>query len=216
MKRSVTGSATEPGDSTVGRRLRGMAVVIGLVVSVGVMWQSSRAAFTATTDNPGNNWEAGKVTLDGAPGTAMFTSASKLEPDDPQSQCIDVTYQGNLGTGGVQLYTADKAETDGASNGAVLDTQLMMEIRIGDSNDTCATQGTATWTELTTAGTGDSIDTLAGYAGWGDALVTGWTPTAAGQSRAFLFTHELPTSVNVDQTQGDSVTLSFVWETKNS
>jgi hypothetical protein len=187
-----------------------------LLVSAGLVWQSSKAAFTATTDNPGNSWEAGTVTLDSDPGTAVFTTASKIKPDDPQSQCIDVTYQGNLATAGVQLYASGKAESDGGSDGAVLDTQLMMEIHIGDSDDTCATQGAATWTELTTAGTGDSIDTLAGYTGWGDSLVTGWSPNTAGQSRAFLFTHELPTSGSVDLAQGDTATLTFVWETRNS
>lgn len=206
---------TDPARPRAGR-LRGAAVAVGLLVSAALVWQSSQAAFTATTDNPGNAWAAGVVTLDSSPGTAMFTTASKVKPDDPQSQCIDVTYQGNVATAGVQLYTANKSESDGGSDGAVLDTQLLMEVRIGDSNDTCATQGTATWTELTTAGTGDSITTLAGYTSWGDALVSGWSPSAAGQSRAFLFTHELPTIVDVDKTQGDTVNIDFIWETRNN
>jgi hypothetical protein len=197
------------------RRLRGTAVTVGLLVSALLVWQSTRAAFVATTDNPGNSWEAGAVTLDSNPATAMFTTASKIKPDDPKSQCIDVTYLGNLATTGVQLYASGKLESDGGSDGAVLDTKLMMKIYIGDSNDTCAAQGAASWTALTTAGTGDSIDTLAGYTGWGDALVTGWSPTATGQSRAFLFTHELPTTATVDLAQGDTVTLTFVWETRS-
>jgi hypothetical protein len=216
MKRFFTGPAATPlPASRRTGRTRGVAIVIGLLASTGLVWQSSRAAFTATTDNPGNSWQAGAVTLDSNPATAMFT-ANPVEPDDPQSQCIDVTYLGNVATAGLQLYTAGKTESDGGSDGAVLDTQLMMQIRIGDANDTCATQGTATWTVLTTPVTGDSIEVLAGFTGWGDSLITGWSPAVSAESRAFLFTYELPTTIDLDKTQGDEVTLDFVWETRSA
>jgi hypothetical protein len=193
-------------------RLRRVAVVIGLLASAGLVWQSSQATFNATTDNPGNSWEAGAVQLNADPSVAVFTAAAKIKPDDPEVQCIEVTYQGSLATAGVQLYTDNLTE----SVGGVLDTQLMMNIRIGDANDTCAAQGAATWADLTTLVTGDSIASLATYEAWGDALLTGWSPNAAGQMRAFQFTSVLPTSGAVDDAQGDTVTIDFVWETRNS
>ncbi len=214
MKQTFDNSEDAPRAGPRAGRLRGVAIVIGLLASAGLVWQSSQAAFTATTGNAGNEWEAGEVALTNNRGAAMFTTAAKVKPDDPLSQCIDVTYQGNLATAGVRIYTAGKTEADGAADGAVLDAQLQMDIAIGDSNDTCALQGVASWTVLT--GPTDTINTLVGYTGWGTALATAWSPSTAGTSRAFLFTHELPTSVNVDLAQGDTVGLNFVWETQNS
>jgi len=197
------------------RRLRGGAVVVGLLLSGGVVWQSSHAAFTATAVNPDNAWQAGTVILSDNPGTAVFSSGTKIKPDDPKSQCIDVTYGGNLATAGVRFYLANKSEVDGAADGAVLDDQLKLFIQIGDADDTCATL-VPTWTTLGVATPGTVISTLAtSYTGWGAALATGWSPAPA-ESRAFKFTSELDDNVNINLSQGDSVEIDFVWETQNS
>ena len=95
--------------------------LVGILVITG-----SRAAFTATTDNTGNNWAAGDVALSDDDGgvTAMF-DAPNLGPTDVVENCIVVTYDGTLATSGVTLYGAE-------TTAGTLDTYLDMMIEIGD------------------------------------------------------------------------------------
>jgi hypothetical protein len=56
-----------------------------------MVWQSSYAAFTATTKNAGNNWSTGQVVLtNDSAGTARFVVSNML-PGQTQTKCITVT-----------------------------------------------------------------------------------------------------------------------------
>lgn len=80
-----------------------VGVPLGLLVCAALVWQSSYAAFTATTTAKGT-WVTGQVVLhdddgsgvDGtATGTALFDAAG-LMPGSTGSRCLAVTYAGTL------------------------------------------------------------------------------------------------------------------------
>src|SRR2546423_3776093 len=72
------------------------ALAVGFLISAAVVWQSSRAAFFATTENHNNRFSAGTVTLtDNDSDGAMFTALA-IKPGDGGSACVKVTYGGSL------------------------------------------------------------------------------------------------------------------------
>ncbi|HLR96054.1 MAG TPA: hypothetical protein VK053_16150 [Jiangellaceae bacterium] len=72
------------------------SIPAGLVISALLVWQASYAAFSDTTTNPGNNWQAGHVELsDDDQGSAMF-SATNLAPGDSGENYISGAYTGTL------------------------------------------------------------------------------------------------------------------------
>ena len=91
--------------SRVRRNLAKGVLPLGILASAGVVWQSSYAAFSATTSNAGNTLTAGTVKLtDSANGTAML-NATGLKPGSTGSACIKLTYGGSL-AGNTKLYVA--------------------------------------------------------------------------------------------------------------
>jgi hypothetical protein len=60
-----------------------VAVPVGLVLSLAVTWGSTYAAFSASTGNGGNSWQAGSVVLtDSDSGSALFTTDGAVSPND--------------------------------------------------------------------------------------------------------------------------------------
>jgi hypothetical protein len=107
------------------------AVPVGLVLSAAVVWQSTSAAFSATTENAGNAWRTGTVVLsDSDSGTALFNSTDDgmLKPGSSRAQCIRVDYTGNLPSD-VKLYVTTPA--DGFTT---LDEHLVMSIERGQDD----------------------------------------------------------------------------------
>jgi len=98
------------------RRMRGAGTAVGLLVSAALVWQSSHAAFTDTTTNPGNTWTSGTVTVsDNRSGVKVF-NLSGLKPGDSGDQCIQVTYQGTLANATINFYVDNF--TDNSTGGA--------------------------------------------------------------------------------------------------
>src|SRR5436305_11252390 len=86
-----------------GRLLR-IGTALGLLLSVAVVWQSSRSAFTDTTTNPGNSFTSASVTVtNDKNGTALF-NLSGLKPGDSGDNCIVVTYSGTYTNSTVNFY----------------------------------------------------------------------------------------------------------------
>jgi predicted ribosomally synthesized peptide with SipW-like signal peptide len=74
--------------------------VLGGAVSLGVL-----AAFSATTQNSGNEITSGTVAVaDNDNGSALY-SVTGLKPGDTLSRCIKVTYQGSL-PASLRLYSS--------------------------------------------------------------------------------------------------------------
>ncbi len=76
-------------------------LLVGFLVVTG-----SRAAFTDTTDNTGNNWATGTVSLSDDDTTLAMFNASGLKADDVIENCLVVTYDGSLDSD-VTLYAAE-------------------------------------------------------------------------------------------------------------
>jgi hypothetical protein len=84
------------------RIVRALAPLCGLMLAGGLVWQGSNAAFTATTNAPGNAWNAGTVNLTSntgaagafvASGTARF-AVSNIKPGDTGTACVTVRSTG--------------------------------------------------------------------------------------------------------------------------
>ncbi|WP_448642480.1 hypothetical protein [Geodermatophilus sp. URMC 63] len=114
-----------------GRRSVLAAVVpVGLVLSVALTWSSTYAAFSATTQNPGNSWQTGSVRLtDNDSGTALFESATEtgLTPGAARSRCIRLDYAGDV-TADIRMYVGTPA-----GGATTLDRFLVMSVERGQN-----------------------------------------------------------------------------------
>lgn len=194
------------------------AVASLLLVSVFVV-RGSYAVFSGTTDNVNNSWAAGTVELTNDPDgggygdatTAEF-NASELIPGDTATGCIDVRYDGSVTAAAsltnVILYTANLADTDGGSDSgdaAKLSDDLDMVVTIYDPGETCATASPTT-TQIFASAALDTMPTA-----FGSGIDSAWKPAANGEIRAFGFTWTLG-SDTLNDAQGDSAQVDFVWE----
>jgi hypothetical protein len=105
------------------------ALPVGLVFSAALVWQSTSAAFSATTQNQGNSWQTGTVVLaDTDQGNALFTTSTVelLAPGDSGSRCISVDYSGDL-PADIRLYV-----TTPGLGGTTLDDFLLMSVEQGE------------------------------------------------------------------------------------
>ncbi len=176
----------------------GGAVVAGLVVNGLMLWTATSAAFTASTTNPTNNWNAGSVALsdDDGGSTALFT-ASGLVPGSTGSRCITVTYGGDV-TAPVKLFVSASSGTLGPY------VNLTVEEGSGASFASC------------TGFSGSSIysGTLSNFASTASAYGSGvgtWAPNASGQTRTYKFTYTLDASTPSSM-QSTTASASFTWE----
>ena len=90
-------SSTETDARRRRRAVRTIAPLAGLL-AVGVLaWQSSYAAFSATTDNGTESWTTGQMTLTNNGGTAVYAGSTtavfndtNLKPGSTSTKCITV------------------------------------------------------------------------------------------------------------------------------
>ena len=184
-------------------------LLVGILVITG-----SRAAFTATTDNTGNNWAAGDVALSDDDGgvTAMF-DAPNLGPTDVVENCIEVTYDGSLTTSGVRLYGAE-------TTAGTLDDYLDMTIEIGvggtfpgaaatqDGEIACA--GFVADETIYTGTLANFTATATNYAS-GEEPVGGWIP-ATNDSKTYRF---VVTVQDDSAASGQDTEVAFTWEAQS-
>ena len=185
------------------------AILAGVLVSAGFVWQASYSAFSAPTSNPTSNWAAGTVALaDDDAGTALF-SASALKPGSTGQKCIAVTSNGTLPSA-VKLYGTGAATTNALSS----------------SINLTITQGTGgtflnNCSGFTPLASGSSLftGTLAGFASASTSFATGlgtWVPTgSAPETRVFQLTYTLDAAAP-NSVQGGTAALGFTWEAQNS
>ncbi|MET8151527.1 hypothetical protein ACIBSW_20185 [Actinoplanes sp. NPDC049668] len=182
----------------VGMVAAAVTVAGGIAVSSGVMWQASSAAFTATTSNSADAWNAGTVALsDDDTNTAMFT-ANNLRPGSTGSKCIKLTYNGSL-SGSVKLYSS-------AVSGALAPyVDLVIEEGTGGEFGTC--------TGFTPAGT-DFTGTLAAFGTGNTGFSTGvgtFAPTGPGLTRTYRFNYTVNAAAP-DAAQGTGANATFNWQ----
>jgi len=198
------------------------AVPVGVVLSVAVVWQSTSAAFTASTDNAGNSWQSGSVALsDSDTSAALFDSSndSAVAPDSTRSRCIRVDYTGNL-PADIRFYVTTPAVPGHTS----LDPYLVMSVEMGqDVTDTtpvdpdCTTgftpKPTRDW--LYNSSSADPTKTMSDlktHSGWLSGLSVR-TSVPSDTSLTFRITY---TVSNDNLAQNTQSSASFVWEAQNS
>ncbi|MFQ1003589.1 hypothetical protein [Modestobacter sp. SSW1-42] len=110
------------------RTLLAVAVPVGLLLSATLTWQSTHAAFSASTRNAGNAWQSGSVVLSaGGTGGALFAGAADagLHPGSTRSRCIRVDYTGDV-TVDVRMYVSTPTAAP-----STLDPFLVMSVERG-------------------------------------------------------------------------------------
>jgi hypothetical protein len=198
-----------PGLPLSRRGIRSLAIPLGLVLSGALVWQSSYAAFTATTSNAGNAWQAGTVTIeDNDAGAALFSttnaSGQDLEPGEPSARCIKVTYTGNSDVS-VKMYA-----TAVSGDLAPYLKLKVEESTVGELAD-CSDFATGVtpvvlYNDDTTSKTLSAFGTAHSSFGTG---VSSWAPTGTGQFRTYRIT---TTVVGDNAAQGTSAQATFNWE----
>jgi hypothetical protein len=212
--------------SAASRTLLAAAVPVGLVLSAALVWQSTAAAFTASTDNLGNQWQAGSVVLadnDGA--AALFDSSrdSALKPGSTRPRCIRVDYTGSL-PADIKLYVTTPGPT------TTLDPYLVVSIERGqdvtpattvapDCTGFTPTPGTATfaWNGApandVTADASRTLGALKTAArDWTSGLPVA-SSVAQGTSLTFRITYSV---VDSNSAQNAATTANFTWEARNT
>ena len=199
--------------------VRGTVVLLAFVLAAFSAMTASRAAFTDTTDNTGNDFAAGTVLIvDDDAGSVLFT-VPNLKPGQSVENCIAVEYQGSVDAD-VRLYGANLATTT-ATN---LAPQLNLTIEEGTGGSFVATElggGEGDCTGFVASGTltGAGTDTLDGFAssatGFGTGLST-WAPLGgSNDTRTYRFVVELD-AATTDAYQGMDAQIDFVWEAQNT
>lgn len=197
--------------STRTRALLGFgAAPMAIILAGGLVWQSSYAAFTATTRNAGNSWSAGSVALtDDDKGAAAF-SVTNLVPGDTGAKCIVVSSNANV-PGEVRDYATNL----NASTGLAEHIQFKIEMGTGGSFNDCTgfTPGAATETFRPLS---QVASTSHDYATGGHA----WTTTGTAASRSYRVTWQFNTDgltqQQIDSLQGSTVSADVVWEFRST
>jgi len=189
------------GNST-NRRVRVSAALISVFAAALLAFQSTGAAFSATTENAGDAFTAGTVTLsDNDSGTAMFP-ALNMEPNDPAVGCIEVTYSGSLDPE-IRTYGA-------ITTGDGLDAYLDLTIERGTGTCAAFVADAAVWTNGTDGDLGVFLGAVTNYA----TGVDNWQPTGGGADDVVPYRFTITLQDN-PLAQAKSVTVTFTWEAQN-
>jgi hypothetical protein len=189
------------------------AAPLAILLAGGLVWQSSYAAFTATTRSAGNSWSAGAVTLtDDDRGVAAF-SAVNLVPGSTGTKCIVVTSSASV-VGEIRSYV-----TNLSASGAALGERITFKLEAGTGgtfNDCTGfvPSGAAEIAyPITTVATARHDFTTGGHS-W---ATTGAT---AGESRTYRGTWAFDTTgltqQQIDALQGSSLSADLVWEFRSN
>lgn len=189
--------------STRARTTRALALGASLLMVSLLIVTGSRAAFSDTTDNPGNSFAAGDVDLiddDGDAGSVMF-NLSNMAPGDGATRCIKVTYQGSLTPADVKVY--------GSTAGSGLDAYLDTTIRLGTGGSFASCLG---FVPTSTIYSGTLAGFAAAHSDWATGL-TAWSPAISPDARTFEVTVTLQDD---DGAEALDATANFTWEVQNS
>jgi hypothetical protein len=209
------------------RSLLAAAVPVGLLISAAVVWQSTAAAFTATTDNAGNTWQAGSVVLgDSDGGSALFDSTADgaLQPGSTRSRCIRVDYTGSL-PADVRLYV-----TTPAAGATTLDPYLVLSVEEGQTVPAgtpvaadCSTGFTATPTPTFLYNSTSSDGPTADQTSTMSALKSGHADYATGLGAGNAVPQNTSLTFRISYTvkddnlaQNTQSKATFTWEARNS
>lgn len=202
-------------------KIRIAGAAAGVVLVSGVVLQVSSAAFTDTTENADNAWQAGTVYLsDSQNGTALFSSTSEnIVPGWSETKCILVTYDGSVAPDAPISFSGTVTENTGdqlGDNGLADDLDVIVEM--GPEGSSCLNgqivDGTQTLLGLLGGGTTELHNGTLADLGTAAADAT-WTPDAEGGqdlARPFRFTVSMPGGTGTpNDAQGDLAKATFAW-----
>jgi len=181
--------------------------VLGAIVGVGTL-----SAFSSSTQNTGNNFDAGTVYLtDNDAGSALYNVTNR-KPGDTLTSCIKLTYGGTLAAD-VRLYTSSTINAVGQ--------YINLTIDKGTSSGSPAFPGCGTFSSEAQVFNG----TLAGFASAKNSYTNGvaafpgsQTAWNQGDTLVYRFTLTLQDDNNANgQGAGalQSGSHSFTWESRN-
>lgn len=206
-------------------KIRIAGAAAGVVLVSGIVLQVSSAAFTDTTENAGNTWDAGTVYLsDSQNGIAMFSSTSEnIVPGYTESKCMTVTYDGTVDPSAAISFAGDVTANTADAEGNGLADDLDVLVEMGPDGSTCvggdiAAVGGGILGPLGAGvtqvhdGTLLTLETAGPIATWtpdGDAATTDTSRT-----RTFRITVAMPGGLETpNNAQGDAAEATFSWST---
>jgi hypothetical protein len=167
-----------PSSSSVGTA-RLAAFGTALLVVVFLVFSTSRAAFTSSTEAPGNSIATGTVALtDDDTSSAMFDGIANLGPLTTVTRCIRVDYTGSIDAETIKLFAPS---TPSGALSSYLDMTIEIGAATGDTFPSCAS-----FTPTATLFTGTLAGFAATHTGYSTGLAT-WDP-AGPSARSFRFT----------------------------
>jgi len=189
--------------SIYGKLQIGAAAASLLLVSMFVLRVSS-AAFSASTQNTGNSWSTGSITLTdddgGGVNQAMF-NVTGMVPGQTATKCIVVTYSGSVNPTAVKLYSSGIND-----NGLAPHLDLTVEEGDGGSYSSC--------TGFSATSTIVNVKTLTAFNtdhnGFGNGAGS-WDPSGGGQSKTYKFSVTLGNDTPASA-QNTDASAAFKWE----
>lgn len=181
------------------------------VLLAGLMvWQSSYAAFTGTTRNPGNNWATGSVALtDDDSGSARF-QATGMVPGDTETKCIAVTANASV-PGVVKGYAVNPVTSESG-----LQSRVKISMTYGDGGGFGSCDG---FVEGGSLFAGTPLSTLAAANSYENS-VGSWAVDAGRSTRTYKITWTFDTNgmtqSQIDNLQGTQTGIDLQWELRNS
>ena len=193
----------------IGSRLALTALVLGLLGTIAGV--GTWSAFSATTDNSGNSFASGTVSIgDDDSGWAMLSLAN-AKPGDSDSACIVVDYTGSL-PASVTLY--------GSTGGTGLAQYLDLTVTRGTKSSAFDACGDFNPDGTDYIGSGPGViysGTLQGYPdGYGAGITDAPGASATwtnGEAHAYRF---VVTVQNDGAAQGLDASQVFTWEARNN
>ncbi len=184
-----------------------LPVPLGLALSAMVVWQASYAAFSATTSNGPNTWNASSLGLTNDSTGPMF-ALTNLVPGATGSKCLKVSSTGTVPST-VKLYTSlGTAVTNDIS--AYIN--LTIQLGTGGTYASCssfsstATEFTGTLAALTTAATSYANGVSAG------SLTGTGLPESLTYQISWTFSSSAPNSAQ----GGSTPNVTLTWEAQNT
>jgi Camelysin metallo-endopeptidase len=180
--------------------------VAGSVAAFGVF-----SAFSSTTSNPGNEFQAGTVNIgDNDSGTAIYNSQNAA-PGESVTKCIKVTYSGSLDAD-VKLYVAD----------TVGSLAQYVDLTIQPGNFPGAPPAANACTGFTADGAAVFNNTLQNFRtnhnSWANGLVDNpgsTTEWAAGNSVVYQITASVQSGAPNSAQDTTTDVHAFTWEARN-
>ena len=186
------------------RRVALTGAVAGGVV--GVVWQVTYGAYSATTKNTNDNATAGTVVINQHTGATTLFSITNSKPGDSTQKCVRVIYTGSLTASAVKVYASS-----GVTNGSLFN--LTLERGSGmttlDATDSCAG-----FTPSSTAFASAAISTFPTTYGSGvdgKAAAATWATNDAVDYRFTIATND-DTTPNAHTSTVGTGTFAFTWE----